>query len=349
MALEGSLADFGLADILQLIYFERKTGVLTLEGKTDKVSLLFIDGNISGAVSKRRMVDNHLGRILLRKGLIKEEVLEHALEEQRETGVKLGNILIRNGLVEKEVIQGIVQDQIAETVLQLFDWKQGIYEFAAQQVSTDKDMPFSLDTEHLLMEGLRMVDEWSVIQDRIALDSVFRKRTDTTAGLTEKETEVFACVDGKNNVSAIIDLSGQNNFEVSKTLLSLLEKGFIKTAETFPGIEEYPASEAKASSNIPGYLPYFAVILSLCLSLAGVFMQQSEDIKNFSTSKKINELRMKIETYHLEYSVYPPVLDQVTHSQDAWGRPFIYRPGADSFSIAGAGADGVEGTKDDIY
>jgi len=33
MALEGSLKDFGLADILQLIYFQRKTGVLVLDGK----------------------------------------------------------------------------------------------------------------------------------------------------------------------------------------------------------------------------------------------------------------------------------------------------------------------------
>ena len=73
MALEGSLTDFGLADILQLIYFQRKTGVLTLEGKMDKVSLMFIDGNIGGAESKRRNEDNRMGKILLKKGHLKEE------------------------------------------------------------------------------------------------------------------------------------------------------------------------------------------------------------------------------------------------------------------------------------
>ena len=35
MALEGSLREFGLADILQLLYFQRKTGVLVLEGRMD--------------------------------------------------------------------------------------------------------------------------------------------------------------------------------------------------------------------------------------------------------------------------------------------------------------------------
>ncbi|MBS1126574.1 MAG: hypothetical protein H6Q93_563 [Nitrospirae bacterium] len=349
MALEGSLTDFGLADILQLIYFQRKTGVLTLEGKMDKVSLLFIDGNIGGAESKRRMADNRLGKILLKKGLVKEEDLETALEEQRKTNAKLGNILIRTELVEKEVIQDIVQGQITETIIQLFGWKQGTYEFAAQKVSPDKDLPFSLDTQHLLMEGLRIVDEWSVIQGKITLDSLFRKRVGTPSGLTEEELEVFSFVDGENDVSTIIDLSGQDNFEVSKTLLSLLEKGCIETAETAPVIREEPAVMAKPSPNLLGYLPYIAIILSFCLSLAGVFMQNNEDLKNFSASRMIDSLRMKIEVYQLEHAAYPSTLDQITQAKDSWGRPYIYRNTADSFSIASAGADGIEGTKDDIY
>jgi Domain of unknown function (DUF4388)/Type II secretion system (T2SS), protein G len=349
MALEGSLTDFGLADILQLIYFQRKTGVLTLEGKMDKVSLLFIEGNIGGVESKKRMADNRLGKVLLKKGLVKEEDLETALEEQRKTGVKLGNILIRNELVEKEVIQGIVQGQFTETIIQLFGWKQGTYEFAAQKISQDKDLPFSLDTQHLLMEGLRIVDEWSVIQGKITLDSMFRKSVGTPSGLTEEELEVFTYVDGENDVSTIIDLSGQDNFEVSKTLLSLLEKGCIETSETAPVIREEPAAVAKPSLNFLGYLPYIAVLLAFCLSLAGVFIQKSEDFNNFSVSKKIDALRMKIVAFQLEHAAYPSTLDQIAHAKDAWGRPYIYRNTADSFSIVSAGADGVEGTKDDIY
>lgn len=349
MALEGSLTDFGLADILQLIYFQRKTGVLTLTGKMDKVRLLFIDGNIGGAESKRRMEDNRLGKILLKKGRIKEEDLETALEEQRKTGARLGNILIRNDLVEKEAVRDILQAQITETIIQLFGWKQGTYEFAVQGVPLDKDLPFSLDTQHLLMEGLRIVDEWSLIQGKLTLDSLFKKGVKTPSGLTAEEMEVFACVDGENDVSAIIDLSGQDNFEVSKTLLSLLEKGFIETLETVPMITEEPDVAKKTSPVIPGYLPYLAVILSLCLSLAGVFIQKSDVFKIFSASKKIEGLSLKIETFQLEHSTYPLTLDQITQTKDVWGRPYIYRMTDASFYIASAGADGIEGTKDDIY
>ena len=76
MALEGSLRDFGLADILQLIFFQRKTGVLTIEGKMDKVRLLFIEGNITGAESKRRLEANRLGKVLVKKGFLEEKDLQ---------------------------------------------------------------------------------------------------------------------------------------------------------------------------------------------------------------------------------------------------------------------------------
>ena len=349
MALEGSLTDFGLADILQLIYFQRKTGVLKLEGKMDKVSLLFIDGNIGGAESKRRNEDNRMGKILLKKGHIKEEDLEAALQEQRKTGARLGNILLKRELVEKEVIKDVLQGQITEMIIQLFGWKQGTYEFAAQGVALDKDFPFALDTQHLLMEGLRIVDEWSVIQGKITLDSLFGKRIASPEGLTEEEREIFNYVDGENDVSTIIDLSGQDNYEVSKTLLSLLDKGFIKTAEAAPVITEEHATAKKPALRILAYLPYLAVILSLFCSLAGLFIHKSDDLKNFSTSKQIDELRVKIEAFQFEHSAYPATLDQITQAKDAWGHPYIYKTKDDSFYIASAGADGVEGTSDDIY
>ena len=56
MALEGSLRDFGLADILQLIFFQRKTGALVLESRIDRVRLLFVEGNIVGAESRKTNV-----------------------------------------------------------------------------------------------------------------------------------------------------------------------------------------------------------------------------------------------------------------------------------------------------
>jgi hypothetical protein len=322
MALEGSLKDFGLADILQLIYFQRKTGVLTLEGNMDRVKLLFIEGNISSAESKRRIEDNRLGKILLKKGLIKEADLNTALKEQRTTGGKLGKILVKKELVKQETISD----------------------------PRDKEFPFTIDTQHLLMEGLRILDEWSLIKGKLTLDTVFIKKTESPSNLTEEEGEILTYVDGENDVSTIIDLSPKDNARATTTLLSLMEKGVIEAAaEAAPVTATELIPEVKKPLPILNYLPYLAIIVSLLVSFSVVSIQQAHVLKEFKAAKSLEDLRFRLEIYRLEHSEYPHSLNLISDSNDPWGRPYFYRISDNLFNLVSAGHDGKEGTEDDIF
>lgn len=350
MALEGSLTDFGLADILQLIYFQRKTGVLTLAGKTDRVRLLFIEGKITGAESKRRIDDNRLGKMLLKKGFIKDGELQTVLDEQKKTGTKIGTILIRRGLVEQGLIHEILSNQITETVIQLFSWKHGSYEFAAQGVPVDKELDLSLDTQHLLMEGLRIVDEWSMIKGRISLDTLFRKTGDVTdTPLSEDEADVFSFVDGENDVSTIIDFTGKDNFIVSKTLLSLLEKKLIEAVEPVKvsdGSDGFVPAERR---NLLNYAAAASILIAVLLSFMVMLLQRVSYLKEYRASVKIAELRSSLEIYKIEHGSYPDTLAAVSTSRDPWQKPYIYKVADGTFILLSSGADGAEGTADDIY
>lgn len=348
MALEGSLQDFGLADILQLIYFQRKTGVLALEGRMDKVKLLFIEGNIVGAESKRRIDENRLGKILVKKNIIKEADLRVALQEQRTSGTKLGSIMISKEMVQKELIQDILRNQINETVTQLFGWKQGTYAFEAQGVPQDKDFQFSLDTQHLLMEGLRIMDEWSLIKGKVTLDMVFVRKTESPPSLAEEEKEIFAYVDGENDVSTIVDLTGQDNFEVSKTLIALMEKGIIMALQEVPVAPMESVKETGRPMPALRYAPLVALLLAF--GIVWMFpLTGTEDIfKEIGAARQIKALRFKIESYRLEHNSYPQTLEVVSQAADPWGRPYIYRNTDTSFALVCSGADGTEGTADDI-
>ena len=70
MALEGTLKDFSLADIFQLIGLQRKTGVLTLRSKDDTVTVTFLDGKVVGADSLSHRLENRLGSVLIKSGLL---------------------------------------------------------------------------------------------------------------------------------------------------------------------------------------------------------------------------------------------------------------------------------------
>jgi hypothetical protein len=350
VALEGSLKDFGLADILQLIFFHRKTGVLTIEGKMDKIRLLFTEGNIVGAESKRRIEANRLGKVLVKKGLLEEKDLQSLLDEQRRSNVKLGNILVRKGFVKKEDIEEILIGQIKETVIQIFGWKDGTYEFTPQVITVDKDISISIDTQHLLMEGLRIVDEWSLIEGKITLDTVFIKKTEEVEDLTDEEKDIFSLVDGENDVSTIIDITGKDDFMVSKTLVYLMEKGVIELKEDLSVVVEAPLIEKK--KPITGYniLPALIIFVSLIISFSTVFLSTNDIIfKRFSASKAIDNLRFKIEAYKLENGSYPESLDLISKKSDPWGNPYVYEQNDYAFIVLSKGADGRKGTSDDIF
>jgi hypothetical protein len=349
MALEGSLKDFGLADILQLIYFQRKTGVLILDGKMDRIRLLFIEGNIAGAESRRRIEANRLGKVLVKKGLMDEKDLQSVLDEQRGSNLRLGNILVKRGIVDKEHILEILTGQIKETVVQIFGWKQGTYEFTPQAVPVDKDLPISLDTQHLLMEGLRIVDEWSLIEGKLTLDTVFTREAGVITGLTEEEEDILSLVDGENDVSTIIDITARDDYFVSKTLVSLMGKGAIEQKAVAPVVVEATPVEVEKPVLSYRYIPVIAIVVSLLLSLFPVFLGGDNIFKSFSTSEAISDLRFKIEAYKFEHGSYPETLDVVSRSLDSWGTPYVYMQNGYTFIVLSKGADGKEGTKDDIY
>ena len=349
MALEGSLKDFGLADILQLIFFQRKTGVLTLEGRLDKVRLLFIEGNIAGAESKRRIEANRLGKVLVKKGLLNEEDLQASLDEQRTSNVKFGNILVKRGIVRREDIEEIITGQIKETVIQIFGWKEGSYEFTPQAIPVDKDIPISIDTQHLLMEGLRIVDEWTLIEGKVTLDAVFSKKMEEVEDLTDEEREMLSLVDGENDVSTIIDISGKDDFSISKALLSLIEKGAIEPKEVMPVVTEEPLPEKKKRALSYRFLPLSAVLIAFLVSLFTIFFASDQMIERLKASEAVDNLRFKIEEYKFEHGAYPESLNLISGEVDPWGRPYIYVQNNYTFIVLSSGPDGKEGTSDDIY
>ncbi|MDA8326577.1 MAG: DUF4388 domain-containing protein [Nitrospiraceae bacterium] len=363
MALEGTLKEFGLTDILQLIYYQRKTGILTVEAGFDRVRIFFYEGNIVFVESSKR-AESRMGKLLLKKGLIKGEDLENALRQQKTTGAKLGNILVRIDAISADSLKETLVQQFTELISYLFTWRQGRYEFKPQGIPIDKDVPISLDTQHILMEGLRILDEWSQVGGRITLESVFEKtqahgepdkpvELTGSVELTEIEKQIYDLVDGDNDVSAIANISGMDSFRISKALLDLYEKGLIEKK----GGAEAAFAPAEKSAPKKGRLPVLPVegllALLFLISISVFYIGYSASpafSKKYLASEEIDRLRFLTEVYKVENGRYPASLEHVGNTTDPWGNPYFYKvtdPG--SFVLFSAGPDGAAGTRDDIY
>ena len=98
MALEGTLRDFSLADILQLISLQHKTGLLTVRGPADTVTLGFMDGMLVSAESSAQRLDTRLGTVLVKTRRLTAEALARALELNFSTDSRYDQFLAMAGL-----------------------------------------------------------------------------------------------------------------------------------------------------------------------------------------------------------------------------------------------------------
>src|SRR4051794_25322165 len=258
MALEGTLKDFSLADIFQLIGLQRKTGVLTLRAKDDTVTVTFLDGKVVGADSLSHRLENRLGHVLIRSELLTQDQLNRALEIQKETLQRLGFILVHYGIISVDALKQALQLQIMQIVFRLFRWKDGDYHFSQETtIEYDRDYVIPVSAESILMEGARMIDEWPIIEKRIrSYDMVFRKNLtdqeivvvgaedadeadfdmDSTSmrrrkqfagariGISRGEKTICDMVDGTMSVRDVLELSKFSEFDPAKALYELLTR-----------------------------------------------------------------------------------------------------------------------------
>ncbi len=283
MALQGTLKDFGLADILQLIGIQRKTGVLTLDSGSETVTVKFREGQVVGADSSTRNLEDVLGSVLVRTGRITETQLAEALRTQRSTLQRVGYILVKSNAISEDTLQEALRIQVTQMVYRLFRWRDGQYQFASSDhVDYDREHFQPIGAETILMEGARMLDEWPIIERRIrSALAVFRKTaagaaierpvaslveahvdfgfTETSGAgsavpeegirLSPDEQEVLRMVDGRSRVQDLVDRSPLGEFDVYRALHELLNRHLIEEVPALAGAEIRGAARAVGATN----------------------------------------------------------------------------------------------------
>ena len=155
MALQGTLKDFSITEIIQLIGQQLKTGVLKIRRGKSLVEIYFVDGMIVHVYSNYRGKKDLIGEILVKAQLITEEQLERVLKIQKETLKYLGEILVELGLLTKNDVLKVISTQVYETVYDLFWWEDGSFNFDLKLVESYKKIPFALSTEQVLLNILK--------------------------------------------------------------------------------------------------------------------------------------------------------------------------------------------------
>jgi hypothetical protein len=238
MALRGNLKDFSLPDVFQLVTLSKKTGILRIR-RADGAegSVWFRDGDVFFAQSNWKR--EPLGERLVSADRITPAALSRALEIQRNEGAqgrRLGTILVEEGYISQKVLEAFVQEQIQDTIFDLFRWDEGDFDFESLEGAPDQDIGLSVSIENIVMEGSRRLEEWARIKKKIPSTAiVFKMATAPGEGTFEislkpVEWALLLLVDGTRDVAELATDTGRTDFEVSRVLYGLFSAGLLEVA-----------------------------------------------------------------------------------------------------------------------
>lgn len=344
MALEGTIKEFGLADIFQLIGLQKKTGVLFLKGAEGTINIHFEDGMVV-KVENSRMSPRYLtGNILINRGKINDTQLRDALEIQKSTGQKVGQALIGQGLINKDELRDALNHQMCENIYSAFRWKGGDYKFYQDKVDYDRNTIVPINFENILMDGVRLMDEWPRIEKKLpSQDAVLKKAAvhesheDSEAGeedifasgdgkkagsLSKEASSIIRMVDGRVSIYEIIESSSLGEFDTCKAIVELLDKGYVVKTGDRPQILSEPEPSEPVTRE-PLNLQY-APIAFMVLSLLLVVFQATGTRKIMSagvtglvelkTPFALNQVKRVYDNsvlYYFDFGSYPESVDKL--------------------------------------
>lgn len=231
MALAGDIQDFDLADIIQMIGRNRKTGKLIISGARNFVTIYFKEGRAVFASPAHQR--DYLGNILIRRGVVSRRDVEDALTVQRKLrkagqNVRIGAILAAKGAISRKTLETFISIQIQETVVAALTEKSGRFEFLPEMELDDGDILVTVDPEWMILESTRQLDEWDQVGERApAPDTIFIINPDpemvATTNLGMDEWRLISLVNGLRTVEEVVNRAGTSRLSALRTLSRLTE------------------------------------------------------------------------------------------------------------------------------
>lgn len=335
MALEGELRDFNILEVIQLLGQQGKTGVLRVWGwgkKGDEAGIFFFDGRITHATSTQRTKGDLLGERLAKTGIISRDDLSNALRSQKKSYRFLGEIVVEAGMAEEQSVLNALYTQIHELIYEVFRLETGKFEFEPLPAEEFPKVSVQLHADEVMLNILKMVDEWPEIEKKVPPPSMILNKTRTLEEhgitLSEDHDAVYRLVDGKRSVQEIVEVSLLGKFATLEILASLLEGGDIEEVNLRMKAEAPPTLSPafKVLSEKTPFVGYGVglVVFLIFLILSGVlfnfgFLWGSQRSEVSSLHDYINQVRQErvewgTRIFFLEQGRYPENLRELVNA-----------------------------------
>jgi hypothetical protein len=254
--MKGTLSEGVLPGLLRELYVGRKTGTLHCDNGSERRSVRIHRGTIINADTS--VAQDHLGELLVRRGLLTPDDLVRATEVVVAEKKRLGQVFVELGLLDRGGLEDAIALHVREILTKVFTWNEGTYEFEERpEGPVDGELTLRLSTGELILEAVRAIQDPDVI--RYALGDIARTLTLSNdpllrfqkLTLSPADGFVLSRVDGTTSAREIVQMIPLPAEETRKSLFGLLCTGIIE----FKGDTERRAEKTAAPAIAPTVVP----------------------------------------------------------------------------------------------
>jgi tetratricopeptide (TPR) repeat protein len=258
--MNGDLAEGVVPDLLREIYVGRRTGTLTLARGEQQQRLHFRRGHIVNAHTN--VLEERLGEILVRRGLLAEADLARATDIVVREGRRLGEVLTELALIDENGLEDAVAFHVHEMLTKVFLWHEGSFAFEDEpEDEAGQELTLKLSTGELILEAVQAVHDPDVVRFSLGdMDRVLALSSDPLLRfqhltLSPEDGFVLSRVDGVTSAHEIVQMIPLPAERTQRSLLGLLSTGVVEfvglrpSRKTVPTVAVEQPREAKAPAH----------------------------------------------------------------------------------------------------
>lgn len=243
----GMVDDGGtLPDIFNFLHMAQLEGTLEVLAGAVRRTLFFKRGQVISASSS--LAEDRLGALLVRFGLVTEDQLVSAAKEATPQR-RLGQVLVERGLMTSHDLFEGVKRQAEEIFFSVLLCREGAFYFARARGDETLPAKLQLDTQGLLLDGLRRMDEMSYFRGKIPSSTVVLAiRAGAPAEAPAGPAgQILGHVNGERTLSELSRLAHLGEFPATKAAFELVQTGHCEIRQG-PEIPRGPMPQAPAAA-----------------------------------------------------------------------------------------------------
>ena len=266
MAIRGSLTEFSVPELMQLLALQQKTGILTFTHPKGSTHVLFFwKGRVLAAADRRRSGRHECLSHAYPNQLLTQDQVESVENIHTSTGQDIFTVLLASGAVGRDRLTEEMRRYTQRVADELVSWSNGAYDFAPcdEKSLPVHGLPIHMNPEELVLESMRRADELATMKESMfAPDVALARIPDAPPGPLPREcTIVLKLLDQPRTILEVCQLSPLGDFLTYEAISELLGRQRIMIVDAEEARRMGPRPKVVASFSFSA----FAGILSLLI------------------------------------------------------------------------------------